>query len=96
MATVEINSFFDIMENRHQPYLTCFSETPDKIQCKSCDVLLEKNPQSLKKHMVDSGHKRNSGITPKKFKFYCDICGIHYSKEITWDDHLEQTSHKLK
>lgn len=84
------------LENRHKIGAKYFTENPNNIYCKSCDVFLAKNLTIMKEHLLMDAHMISSKVVIKKYRFNCDICGVYLSKEKKWMEHLISNAHKKR
>lgn len=86
-------SFFEQLENRFRSHLNLLDERLAQIFCKCCNTGLLKTPYFVKKHVISEEHKSKAGVANKKYKFICEVCNTIYSRETSWQDHLQHELH---
>ncbi|CAH1994292.1 unnamed protein product [Acanthoscelides obtectus] len=83
------NHVLDLLPNRFKNHHLFLLVTADGIQCKACDVTLNKDVDVVRKHIKNLQHYRMTGLKPEKYDYYCEICNIKIEAEDLWQKHFE-------
>lgn len=89
----ESTSFFEQLENRFRSHLNVLVEFADSIFCKCCDGEIPKIAYLVKKHLISDTHKAKIGVANIKYKYVCYVCYANFSRELSWQEHLQQELH---
>lgn len=96
VTDTEATEYFERLENRFRSHLNLLDESLTQLFCKCCNVSFLKTVHEIKKHLITDAHKSKALVANKKYNFFCNVCNVICSKEMSWQEHLNHTLHMSK